>query len=68
MRELEAEILRELRQVTGKPKLRQKDIAEWSTGEVVGSRSMTEAEKQVPIDFVGPPPGEGGAKKEGGEA
>lgn len=31
------------------------------TSEVIGTRPMTEAEKQVPIDFVGPPPqGEGG--------
>jgi hypothetical protein len=35
------------------------------SGEVVGSRSMTEAEKQVPIGFVGPTPGEGGAKSKG---
>ena len=34
MRELEAGILRELRQVAKKSKLRQKDIMEWSTGAV----------------------------------
>lgn len=32
LRELEAAILRELREVAGKKKLRQKDIQEWSTG------------------------------------
>lgn len=34
LRELEAEILAEARVVTEKPKLRQKDIMEWSTGEI----------------------------------
>lgn len=34
MREIEAEILRELKTVAGNDKLRQKDIKEWSTGEV----------------------------------
>jgi AMMECR1 domain-containing protein len=35
LREVEAAILRELREVTGNRKLRQKDIQEWSTGKVV---------------------------------
>jgi hypothetical protein len=34
------------------------------TSEVIGQRPMTEKEKQVPIDFVGPPPT---APKEGEE-
>ena len=34
IRELEAGILRELRVVTGLPKLRQKDIMEWRTSEI----------------------------------
>jgi hypothetical protein len=34
LRDLEAAILRELREVTGMKKLRQKDIAQWSTGAV----------------------------------
>ena len=34
IRQLEAGILKELREVTGKKKLRQKDIMQWSTGEV----------------------------------
>jgi hypothetical protein len=34
MRQLEDEVLRELREVTKLPKLRPMDIAEWSTGEV----------------------------------
>lgn len=34
MRQLEAAILAELREVTGIKKLRQKDIMEWSTGEI----------------------------------
>jgi hypothetical protein len=34
IRQLEAEILAEARKVTGRPKLRQKDILAWSTGPV----------------------------------
>lgn len=34
MRALEAAILRELKTVSGNNKLRQKDIMEWSTGEI----------------------------------
>ena len=34
MRTLEAEILLEAKKVTGKKKLRQKDIVEWSSGDV----------------------------------
>lgn len=34
MATLEREILVEARKVTGKPKLRNKDIMEWSTGEI----------------------------------
>lgn len=34
LREIQAEILAEARVVTKKPKLRQKDIMEWSTGEI----------------------------------
>lgn len=34
MRTLEAEMLREARTVTGKSKLRQKDIAEWSSAPI----------------------------------
>jgi len=34
MRGLEAAILRELREVTGNRKLRQKDIQEWTTGDI----------------------------------
>lgn len=34
MRELEAEILRELKEVANNNKIRQKDIMEWSTGEI----------------------------------
>jgi hypothetical protein len=34
MRSLEAMILRELRQIENNPKIKQKDIMEWSTGEV----------------------------------
>lgn len=34
MRQFEAEILAELRELTGKRKLRQKDIREWGTGKV----------------------------------
>lgn len=34
MRSLEAAILREARQVTGRKKLRQCDIMEWNTGQI----------------------------------
>lgn len=34
MKNVEAAILRELRTVAKNPKIRQKDIMEWSTGEV----------------------------------
>ena len=34
IREIEAAILRELKTVAGNSKLRQKDIMEWSTGEI----------------------------------
>lgn len=34
IRTLEAHILAELREVTGKKKIRQKDIMEWSSGEI----------------------------------
>jgi hypothetical protein len=34
MRQLEAAILAELREVAKNPKLRQKDIAEWSSGAI----------------------------------
>ena len=34
MRTLEAAVLNELRTVTGNNKLRQKDIMEWSTGDI----------------------------------
>ena len=34
MKQLEAAVLAELREVTGHRKLRQKDIMEWSTGDV----------------------------------
>ena len=34
LRTLEAEILKEARTVTGKKSLRQKDIQEWSTGDI----------------------------------
>lgn len=41
MREVEAEMLRELRAVTGIAKLRQKDILEWSTGKVTAQEGET---------------------------
>lgn len=34
MRELEAAILRELQLIAGNKKLRQKDIQEWTTGDI----------------------------------
>lgn len=34
LRELEAAILKEAREVTGNKKLRQKDIMEWTTGDI----------------------------------
>lgn len=34
MRELEREVVKELQTVTGNPKLRIKDIMEWSTGDI----------------------------------
>ena len=41
LRNLEAEILRDLRAMTGLGKLRQKDIQEWSTGEVKAQAGET---------------------------
>ena len=41
IREIEAAILRELKIVAGNNKLRQKDIMEWSTGEIVAHESET---------------------------
>lgn len=41
LRQFEAEILAEARKVTGNSKLRQKDIMEWSTGEVKAHEGET---------------------------
>lgn len=41
MREVEAAILRELRDVAGNQKIRQKDIMEWSSGNVNISEGET---------------------------
>lgn len=41
VRQLEAEILKEAKVVTGNKKLRQKDILEWSTGEVKAEEGET---------------------------
>lgn len=41
MRELEASILAELKQVARNSKIRQKDIMEWSTGEVKAQEGET---------------------------
>ncbi len=41
MRELEASILAELKQVAKNSKIRQKDIMEWSTGEVKAQEGET---------------------------
>ena len=41
IRNVEAKILSELRTVTGNKKLRQKDIMEWSTGEIFPEEGET---------------------------
>lgn len=50
MKTLEAAILKELREITKKPKLRQKDIVEWSTGDV---KAEKEGEVVVRLPVMG---------------
>lgn len=49
MRSLEAEILKEAKEVTGNPKLRQKDILEWSTGTHVKAEADDEKVYHLPV-------------------
>lgn len=58
MRDLEASILAELRQHTGNRKIRQKDIMEWSTGEITAQgdeRKVFLPLNRMHVAYVEPP-------------